>query len=671
MENLFSQILKMSMTAGYCILVVLVLRLLMKRLPKLYSYILWIVVYFRLVCPVSVSSVFSLVRVQPQVIPEGLGTQTHVGLSNGTVQAGHVVETVADHAVKMPTDAGLAESVSMMQAILSVAAFIWIAVALILILYNIGSLIRLKNGLKRATLLDEDKKYRIFESESLGTPFVLGFFEPRIYLPADLNENEKNYVLAHEKTHIRRKDYLIKQLAFFVTCIYWFHPLVWLAFYLMCQDMEMACDEYVIRNFGGETKKDYSMTLLSLAQEQHGLKGSPLAFGEGGIKKRIMNVLHYRKPTIWVSVAAVILLVAVLIGLALDPKEENHKAEATDPTTIREDQAQAEEQTREELLAAEQEQERIAAEQEAEEQQRLAAEQAREEEEQQRIAAEQEQQGVPLTIFYGNDTAEFLLAKTVTVPEINAGEIIAQLQEAQVLGGDTTLLSMEIGSDGCMILDFNNAFGQQLGMYGSSGEYLMVGSTINTFLTAFPECERAQILIEGEPCNYGQMDYSQPFTQFTNVETTILTSIKIEGQEQEIEMSRIAAAPGFAINYDKERFDLKEEVSGMTSLIAKAGSLTAQLDCWRNGGSQSDTVSELKKLNFGTNVSEEGVVLEQQGYEAVKLSDKETGADVRTECYVIADGPASWVIRISYSPEAEEGLLPELLYTLNTFQILH
>ncbi len=664
MENLFLQILKMGVTAGYCILVVLALRMLMKGLPKLYSYILWIVVYFRLVCPVSVSSVFSLIRVRPQVIPKELGAQTHVNISNSTVQAEHVVETVADTAVKMPTDAGLATSVSMMQAILSVATFIWIAVALLLILYNICSLIRLKTGLKRATLVSEGKNGSVYMADGIGTPFVVGLFSPRIYLPSGLGENEKSYVLAHEKTHVRRKDYLVKQLAFLVTCIYWFHPLVWLAFYLMCQDMEMACDEYVIRSFDGETRKDYSMTLLSLAQEQHGLQGSPLAFGEGGIKKRIMNVLHYRKPTFWVSVAVVILLAAVLIGLALDPKEENHKAEATDPTTISEDQAQAEEQMREELLAAEQRQE-------AEEQQRLAEEQARQEEEKQRIAAEQEQQGVPLTIFYGNDTAEFLLSRTVMVPEINAGEIIGKLQEAQVLDGDTTLLRMEIGSDGCMILDFNSAFGQQLGMYGSAGEYLLVGSTVNTFLTAFPECDRVRILVEGESCSYGQMDYSQPFEQFTNVETTILTSIKIEGQEQEIEMSRIAAIPGFAINYDKERFDLKEEVSGMTSLIAKVDSLSAQLDCWRNGGSQSDTVSELKKWNFGTNVSEEGVVLEQQGYEAVKLSEKKTDADVRTEYYVIADGSASWVIRLTYSTEAEEGLLPELIYTLNSFQILH
>ncbi len=648
MESLFLQMLKMSVTAGYCILVVFVLRLLMKRLPKLYSYILWIVVYFRLICPVSVNSVFSLVRVQPQAMPEMLGVKSQAHVSNSMSQTAQVVET-ADAVIRIPTDTGLTESVSAMQVMLSVAVYIWVAVALFLILYNVFSLLRLKTGLKQAIPLSEDKDGSVFVADCIGTPFVLGIFSPRIYLPSGLGESEKNYVLAHEKTHIRRKDYLVKQLAFLVTCIYWFHPLVWLAFYLMCQDMEMACDECVIRNFGGETKKDYSMTLLALAQERHGLTGSPLAFGEGGIKKRIMNVLHYRKPAFWASVTVAILLVAVLIGLALDPKEA-HKEETTDPATISEEQRQSEEQRREDSLGEEQKQEA---------------------EEQKQMAAEQAQQGVPLTVFYGNDTAEFLLSKTVMVPDISAGEIIGQLQEAKVFGGDITLLRMEIGEDGCMTLNFNNAFGQQLGMYGSAGEYLMVGSTVNTFLSAFSECDRVRLLIEDEPCSYGQMDYSQPLERFANVETTILTSIIVEGQEQDIEMTRISAAPGFAINYDKERFDLKEEVSGMTSLIAKAGSLTAQLDCWKNGGSQSDTVSELKKWEFGTNVREEHVILEQQGYDAVKLSDKENSVDVRTEDYVIADGSASWVIRLKYSMEAEEGLLPELIYTLNSFQILH
>lgn len=642
MEEMFLRILNMGVTAGYCILVVIVLRLCMKRLPKVYSYALWSVVYFRLVCPVSVSSVFSLLKIRPKTLQEKIGAQASVHVGDGIVEGNPVGGTTATILPQTLADTAAKESMNMMQFVISAAAFIWIVVVLILILYNVGSLIRLKVRLKGARIVSEHRNYRILEAECLGTAFVVGFFSPCIYLPTGLDESEKSYVLAHEKTHISRKDYLVKQMAFFVTCIYWFHPLVWIAFYLMCQDMEMSCDEHVIKSFNGETKKDYSMTLLSLAQEQHGLLGSPLAFGEGGIKKRIMNVLHYKKPTFWVSAAVTVLLVAVLIGLALDPKEEDHPAEATEQAAGREENMATDEQIHKELLATEQERQ---------------------------TEELQQKNGVELTVFYGNDTAEFLLSKTVTVPEIDAGEIIGQLQDAQVLGKDVVLYQMEIGADGCMSLDFNSVFGQQLGMYGSAGEYLMVGSTVNTFLLAFPECDCVRILIEGEPCSYGQMDYSQPFTYFANADTTILASIAIEGQEQEIAMSRIAAAPGFAINYDSERFDLKEEVVGMISLIAKAGSLTAQLDCWRNGGSQSDTVSELKKCAFGTNVREEHVILEQQGYDAVKLS--ENGAGVRTEDYVIADGSTSWVIRLKYSTEAEEGLLPELMYTLNSFQILH
>lgn len=337
-----------------------------------------------------------------------------------------------------------------------------------------------------------------------------------------------------------------------------------------------------------------------------------------------MNVLNFKKPTFWVSAAVTVLLAAVLIGLALDPKKEDYPAEPTEQVAVSEEQTLTEEQIREEL-----------------------------------------------TVFYGNDTAEFLLSRTVMVSEISTDEIIGQLKEAAVFSEDVRLLHMEIDAGGCMSLNFNSALGRQLGMYGSAGEYLMVGSMVNTFLTAFPECDRVQILIEGEPCDYGHMDYSQPFEKFTNVETTILASIAIEGQNQKIEMSRIAAASGFAINYDRERFELQKNAADSFSLSAKVNSLTAQLDCWKSEGGQSDVVSELKKLEFDNHVSEEHVILEQQGYDAVKLSDEETSADVRIEYYVIGDGSASWVIRLTYSPESEEGLLPEMMYTLNSFQILH
>lgn len=184
-----------------------------------------------------------------------------------------------------------------MQVVLFVAAVTWLLVAAMLIFYSFWSVFRLKRQLAKAKWVEQN----IYEAENLQTPFVLGFFSPRIYLPADLRGREREYVLAHERTHIKRRDYLIKQAAFLVTCVYWFHPLVWLAFYQMCRDMEMSCDESVIRRMGGEIKKEYSASLLSLASGRQIVNGSPLAFGEGGIKARITNVLHYKRPTLWVS----------------------------------------------------------------------------------------------------------------------------------------------------------------------------------------------------------------------------------------------------------------------------------------------------------------------------------------------------------------------------------
>lgn len=312
MEKIFLQMLNMGITAGYCVLVVILLRLLFKKLPKLYSYILWGVVYFRLVCPVSVKSVFSLVKVNPQTIPNDIGTRIKPRITSGVPQVDAVVNTGLVQAAPR-----VENSVNPMQVMLSVAVVIWIVGVLLLFAYSVWSMLRLKWQLKDACQVEGN----IFEVENLKTPFVVGVFSPCIYLPAGIGERERCYVLAHEKTHIRRKDHLIKLAAFLVTCFYWVHPLIWLAFYLMCRDMEMSCDESVIRSMGTESKKEYSAALLSLASGRQILNGSPLAFGEGEIKSRIINVLHYKPPVFWVSALFAVALAAVLLGLALNPKE--------------------------------------------------------------------------------------------------------------------------------------------------------------------------------------------------------------------------------------------------------------------------------------------------------------------------------------------------------------
>lgn len=314
MEQLFLRILNMSITACYCVLVVLLLRLLLRKIPKIYSYVLWAVVYFRLICPVSVRSVFSLIKVNPQTIPMDISVRETPRIYSGSAQ----VDAVVNEGIQRTLPAvDHTASVNPMQVILFVAAVVWVFVAVLLVTYSLWSVVRLKRQLKDARWVEEN----VYEAKNLQTPFVLGFFKPCIYLPTCLSGQERNYVLAHERTHIRRKDYRIKQIAFFVTCVYWFHPLVWLSFYLMCRDMEMSCDESVIRKLGGEIKKEYSASLLSLASGKQIINGSPLAFGEGGIRARITNVLRYKHPARIFSILFVVLLAVVLIGLALNPKE--------------------------------------------------------------------------------------------------------------------------------------------------------------------------------------------------------------------------------------------------------------------------------------------------------------------------------------------------------------
>lgn len=314
MEQLFLKILNMSITACYCVLVVLLLRLIMQKMPKIYSYVLWAVVYFRLVCPLSIKSVFSLIKVNPQTIPMDISMRKTPRIYSGSARVDAVVNEGIQRTVPAVEQTA---SANPMQVILCVAAAVWVTVAALLLIYSIWSVFRLKRRLKDASWVEEN----IYESSNLQTPFVMGLFKPCIYLPADLGKQERNYVLAHERTHIRRRDYLLKQIAFLVTCIYWFHPLIWLSFYLMCRDMEMSCDESVIRKLGREVKKEYSASLLSLASGKQIINGSPLAFGEGGIRARISNVLHYKRPARFMSILFVVILAVVLLGLALNPKE--------------------------------------------------------------------------------------------------------------------------------------------------------------------------------------------------------------------------------------------------------------------------------------------------------------------------------------------------------------
>lgn len=266
MTDLFLTILNMSITASYVAVAVILVRFLLRRAPKLFSYNLWSAVAIRLVIPVSFTSNLSIFRlVQPKAntdtgyvafMPQEIGMLKHPVVN---------VESVATSIA----------SASLMQIIVWVGSIVWIMGAAVLLLYSVGSYLNIWAKVRTATLV----RGNIFETDQISTPFVCGFLKPKIYIPTGLSEHELSYILLHEQTHITRRDYLIKPFAFILLIIHWFNPLMWLSYALMCKDMEMSCDERVVSKMGSQIKASYSTSLLSFSINRSGLRtGSPLDF---------------------------------------------------------------------------------------------------------------------------------------------------------------------------------------------------------------------------------------------------------------------------------------------------------------------------------------------------------------------------------------------------------
>lgn len=318
MEQFFIRILNMSLTGGITVLAVFLIRLIIKRAPKLFSYILWAAVLFRLLCPVSFSSVISVMGVlnvpEPnrgmmEYIPENIGImeQPYVNLPIDTME----------NTVNGSLPAAAAEnSVNPMQIIIFVGACIWVVGIAIMLIYGVVTYIKLMRRLRTA-VNDSDN---IFYASNISMPFVCGIIRPRIYLPATIGEEEKQYILLHEQIHIKRCDHIWRIVSFFALCLHWFNPFVWFAFFASGKDMEMSCDEAVIRKIGDGVKKEYSISLLSLASGQRTVPGIPLAFGEGETGSRIKNILHYNKPA-KIALGVVVAVCAVAaVALVANPK---------------------------------------------------------------------------------------------------------------------------------------------------------------------------------------------------------------------------------------------------------------------------------------------------------------------------------------------------------------
>ncbi len=313
LEQIFLQILNLSFNASLVILFVLAARLLLKKAPKIFSYALWSVVLFRLLFPFSMESLFSLLPTKPQPIPTNLASMPTPQIDTGI--------RVIDRAVNpiLPALVEQEASVNPMQIWIGVGSLLWVLGIATLLTYSVVSLFRLRRRLRGAV----PEKGNVWLAQGLETPFVLGVIHPRIYLPSDLTGEEKRYILLHERTHIKRLDHVVKLLAFLALCLHWFNPLVWAAFFLSGRDMEMSCDESVVKRLGGDVKKSYSSSLLSLATGRKIVGGTPLAFGEGDTKQRIQNILHYKKPAFWAVLAAVVLVAALCLGLMTNPRSDS------------------------------------------------------------------------------------------------------------------------------------------------------------------------------------------------------------------------------------------------------------------------------------------------------------------------------------------------------------
>lgn len=328
LDTVFMQILDMTKTASIVILFVILTRLILKKAPKIFSYVLWAVVLFRLLCPVSIELPVSAV---PEFTPVAYSYsledepvsffgaseaayQTVGDVLNGGIDIQHVRTTERDESGNVRY-----ASARWWEVLILFGQYVWLFGIAVMLVYSMVVYYKLRRKLVGAVLLRDN----IFLSDYITSPFVMGMFRPKIYLPSTLTENEQEYIILHEQHHIRRFDHITKAFAFLALCIHWFNPLVWLSFVLSGKDMEMSCDEAVIRKMGAQIRVDYSSSLLSLATGRRIIAGSPLAFGEGDTKGRIKNLANYKKPVFWIVLIALVASVVLALCFMTDPKGAN------------------------------------------------------------------------------------------------------------------------------------------------------------------------------------------------------------------------------------------------------------------------------------------------------------------------------------------------------------
>lgn len=319
MDTVFIKLLNMSITASWLVLAVILLRFLLKKAPKWIMGVLWGFVAIRLICPFSPESIFSIVP-STEPIPQNIILSENPAINSGLPILNEAINPILSESLAP----NVGDSITPMQMIASVASAVWMVGILAMFLYTLISYVRIHRKVGEAVPLKEN----IWICDHISTPFILGMIRPRIYLPSSMNEGDMEYVISHEKAHLKRKDHIWKPLGFLLLSVYWFNPILWVAYILLCRDIELACDEKVIRQFGTEIKKPYTDALINCSVPRKVISACPLAFGEAGVKERVKGVLSYKKPAFWIIIVAVLVCIATAVCLLTSPK--NYDADDLD-----------------------------------------------------------------------------------------------------------------------------------------------------------------------------------------------------------------------------------------------------------------------------------------------------------------------------------------------------
>lgn len=318
MEKVFIEVLNMGLTATWVVFAVLAVRALCHKAPKSLMVGLWALVGMRLVCPFLMESILSLIPSGSIVTPDILlaeqpSIHTGVAMLNSTVNPIISEHLAPGYSVSAAPTSGA--SANPMQIIAFVAAVLWIAGMAVMFAYSLGSYLWLRHKVK-VSLCYRDN---IYFCDSIATPFVFGTIKPRIYLPSGMEEKQMECVIAHERSHLKRKDHWWKTIAFFLLSVYWFHPLLWVSYLLFSRDIERACDERVVREMEPEDRKGYAEALVACSLQKRMMFACPLAFGEVGVKNRVKSVLNYKRPAFWIVAVTVVAGVAVAVCFLTNP----------------------------------------------------------------------------------------------------------------------------------------------------------------------------------------------------------------------------------------------------------------------------------------------------------------------------------------------------------------